>query len=158
MLRFLVLAFTWLLWSGHYTLHEPLIAAFGAVSCLAVTLLTQRMHAKAPRHDRDHTLTYRVLFYVPWLLKEIVISNLTVARIVLGPKVRVSPCVIRVPATQKGEGVRVLFANSITLTPGTISMATEPDAIIVHALTREIADALLTGEMDRRVSALEREV
>jgi multicomponent Na+:H+ antiporter subunit E len=97
-----------------------------------------------------------VVLYLPWLLKEIVASNLTVAKLVLRPKLRVSPCVVRVKATQRGEGARVLFANSITLTPGTISMGTEKDAIIVHALTREIADGLLSGEMDRRVTALER--
>ena len=155
MFRFLVLASAWLMWSGHYTIGKPLIAAFGLVSCVVVTLLSQRMRARAP-HGRDHTLTWRVLLYLPWLFKEIVVSNLTVARLVLSPKLRVSPRVIRVRAIQKGEGARVLFANSITLTPGTISMATEPDAIIVHALTREIADDLLSGEMGRRVAALER--
>jgi multicomponent Na+:H+ antiporter subunit E len=98
-----------------------------------------------------------VILYLPWLLKEILVSNLTVARLVLRPKLRVTPCVVRVKATQRGEGARVLFANSITLTPGTISVATESDAIIVHALTREIADGLLGGEMDRRVTALERQ-
>jgi multicomponent Na+:H+ antiporter subunit E len=157
MLQFLLLASAWLMWSGHYTLDSPLIAAFGLLSCLAVTLLSRRMRVKAP-HGRDRTLTWRTLFYLPWLVKQIVMSNLTVARLILDPKQRISPRIVRVEATQRGEGALVLFANSITLTPGTISLSVKRGAIVVHALSRPIADDLLGGEMNRRVSALEREV
>jgi multicomponent Na+:H+ antiporter subunit E len=145
------------MWSGHYTLEQPLIAAFGVCSCLGVALLSRRMWAEVP-HGTDRTLTFRVVLYIPWLLKEIVKSNLSVARIVLHPRLPVSPRIVRVKATQRGEGALVLFANSITLTPGTISLATEPDCVMVHALDEAIANDLLSGEMDRRVSRLERAV
>jgi multicomponent Na+:H+ antiporter subunit E len=155
MLQFLVLSFAWLMWSGHYTVNSSLILAFGLLSCLAVTLLCRRMRAKAP-HGRDHTLTWRTLLYLPWLAKQIVLSSLTVARLILDPRQRISPCIIRVKAMQRGEGALVLFANSITLTPGTVSLSVNRGAIVVHALSHTIADDLLSGQMNRRVSALER--
>lgn len=154
MFRFLILSAVWLLWSGHYSLNEPLIATFGVLSCLAVALLSHRMGREVPG-GMARTLTWRTLRYLPWLVKEIVKSNLAVAKIVLDPKLPISPCIVRVKASQRGEGALVLFANSITLTPGTISLATEGDSVVVHALTREIADDLESGEMNRRVAALE---
>jgi len=155
MARFLILAAAWLMWSGHYTLDDHLIAAFGLASCIAVALLARRMRDATP-HGPDGTLTWKVALYIPWLLREIVKANLTVARIVLNPKLPISPRVVRVHASQRGEGALVLFANSITLTPGTISLSTEHDCIVVHALDKALADDLLSGDMDRRVSALER--
>ena len=155
MVRLIALAVVWLLWSGHYTLESPLIAGFGVASCVAVWWMARRMRAEAP-HEVDHTLTPRALLYLPWLLKEIISSSLTVARIVVSPDMRISPRIIRVPTTQRGEGARVLFANSITLTPGTISLEVRDGMVWVHALTEEIGDDLMTGEMDRRVTALER--
>ncbi|MDD9936793.1 MAG: Na+/H+ antiporter subunit E [Myxococcales bacterium] len=154
MLRLFALAAVWLLWSGHYSIEHGLVAVFGVASCLVVYALYMRMRAHAP-HGLDRTLGARTLLYIPWLLKEIVTSNLTVARIVLDPKLPISPCIVKVKATQRGEGARVLFANSITLTPGTISLEVRDDTIWVHALTKEFAKDLQGGEMDRRVSALE---
>lgn len=155
MLRFVVLVIAWLLWSGHYTLESPLIASFGAASCVGVFLLSRRMQRFAPTGIRK-TLGWRTLGYPLWIAWEILKANLTVARIVLTPRMPISPCVIRVPATQHSEGARVLFANSITLTPGTISMDVGEDHVIVHALTRDIADSLLSGEMDATLTSMER--
>lgn len=155
MTRFLVLAAAWLMWSGHYTFDKPLIAGFGVASCLVVTAIAVRMRREIP-HGRDRTLTWRVALYLPWLCKEIVKSNLAVARIVLHPDLPVSPRIVRVKATQRGEGALTLFANSITLTPGTTTLATEQGCVVVYALDEAIAADVQSGEMDRRVSALER--
>lgn len=168
MLKLLGLVVAWLLWSGHYTvalvpdadgrLHlegHGLIAAFGALSCLGVALLARRMRASEGGVPKP-TLTARVVLYIPWLLWEIVKSNLHVARVILDPKLPISPRLVRVKASQRGEGAQVLYANSITLTPGTISLDLRDGWITVHALTKETAEGLETGEMDRRVSGLER--
>ncbi|MDH5672489.1 MAG: Na+/H+ antiporter subunit E [Myxococcales bacterium] len=155
MFRLLVLGVAWLLWSGHYTLEEPLIAAFGVLSCGLVYWIAQRLRAAAPEHG-ERTLGWSVVPYLPWLLLEIVKADLAVAKIVLDPKMPISPRIIRVKASQRGDGARVLFANSITLTPGTISLAVREDHIWVHALSKEIGDDLQSGEMDQKVAGLER--
>lgn len=76
-------------------------------------------------------------------------------KLILGQGGRISPTVVKVRASQATEVGRVIYANSITLTPGTISLELADDTIIVHALTREGAESLKGGDMDRRVTRLE---
>ena len=146
-----VLYTLWLLLSGHY---EPLLLTLGALSCLLVVVIALRMevidHESHPLH-----LTPRLPLYWLWLLWEIVKSNLVVARLILTPTLSISPTVVRVTATQRSDLGRVVYANSITLTPGTVSMSLDDHQIEVHALTRELAEGLEAGEMDRRVTRLE---
>ena len=73
----------------------------------------------------------------------------------LNPKLPISPCLIRLRASQSTDLGQVIYANSITLTPGTITLDVRDDIILVHNLTDEMADDLLTNEMDRRVTQLE---
>ena len=96
-------------------------------------------------------LTWGALIYWPWLLVEIVKANIDVVRRVLSPSLPVSPTMLRVKASQKSDLGQVIYANSITLTPGTISVDVANGEILVHALSREGAEDLVGGEMDRRV-------
>ena len=96
----------------------------------------------------------RVLAYWLWLLKEIFKSNIGVARVIIGSQQSISPEIFRIKTSQIDEIGQVIYANSITLTPGTFSMEVNDDEIEVHALTRDAADALRTGEMDGRVRRL----
>lgn len=141
----------WLLLSGHY---EALLIAFGLVSCIVVVLIATRMdvvdHESFPVH-----LTGRSLTYVPWLLKEIAKANFDVARIILDPRLPISPRTARFRGTQRTDLGRVIYANSITLTPGTITTGVYGDEFEIHALTRAALDGTEQGEMDRRVSQLE---
>ena len=66
-----------------------------------------------------------------------------------------SPRLIVVECTQRSDLGRVVFANSITLTPGTLTLDVRDGRVLVHALTAETAEGLQTGEMDRKVTALE---
>src|SRR3546814_8150937 len=100
-------------------------------------------------------LGFGALTYWPWLLLEIVKSNIDVARRILDPALPISPTMIRVKASQKTELGRVIYANSITLTPGTVSVQLADGTIEVHSLTAEGAESLEEGEMDRRVTAME---
>lgn len=93
--------------------------------------------------------------YAPWLAKEIVVSNLEVAKIILSPKLELQRNMIEVGAHQQTELGKVILANSITLTPGTVSVSLDDDRILVHALSFEGAEEDLSGDMDRRVCALE---
>ncbi|MEM7173075.1 MAG: Na+/H+ antiporter subunit E [Pseudomonadota bacterium] len=141
----------WLLLSGIYT---PLILFFGVVSVLLVVLVARRMDVVDREAVPTH-LTSGILGYWIWLAKEIALANYAVARVIIDPKMPISPRMIRVKATQKTDLGRVLHANSITLTPGTVSIELENDEILVHALTAEAAEGTLEGSIDRRVTAIE---
>ncbi len=145
-----VLFATWLLMSG---MMEPLLLMLGLASCVLVVVITSRMdiidHEGHPIH-----LTWRALVYWPWLAWEIVKANIDVARIILSPSLPMSPVMVRLKPSQKSDLGLVMYANSITLTPGTISVDVEPGEILVHAITREAAAGLDDGEMDRRVTQM----
>ena len=96
-----------------------------------------------------------LLRYAFWLFGTVIRANFDVARRILHPRLPITPMVIRVPAEQRTAPGRVSYANSITLTPGTISLEVSDDEIEVHALSVDAAEDLQSGEMGRRVVALE---
>jgi len=150
---FLHLMVVWLLLSGHYTLG---MIGFGVLSAAIVVALTRRLGV-LDLESLPVQLGLKPFFYIPWLLKEIVKANIDVAKIVLDPALPISPRLIRVRASQRTEVGQVVFANSITLTPGTITLDVRDGSMLVHALTQAGAEGLQTGEMDARVAALEAE-
>ncbi len=148
---FLTLAAFWLANSGHYT---AFMVTLGAISILFVVLIARRMdvvdHEAQPLH-----LTLKIPAYFAWLAKEIILANLVVVKhIWLGNK-SISPGFATITASQKTDMGKVIYANSITLTPGTVTVNLDGDKFLVHALLSESIDDLETGEMDRRVSQLE---
>ena len=147
----LVLFGVWLLWSGH---REVLLITLGAVSTVAVVALAVRMRLT----DEEGTplrLPLRAWRFLPWLFWEIAKANVDVARCILSPRLPIRPRLIRVKTSQRSDLGRVIYANCITLTPGTVSVDLEGDEILVHALTPAAADGLENGEMDRRVTDYE---
>ena len=147
----LVLFAFWLLLSGYF---EPLLLTLGIASAIGVVWLAHRMDV-IDREGHPIHLGVRATTYWAWLLKEIVVSAWTVTRIILDPRLPISPRVVRVKATQRTTVGQVIYANSITLTPGTVSIEVEAGEIVVHALTREGAVSLEEGDMDRRVTRFE---
>jgi multicomponent Na+:H+ antiporter subunit E len=141
----------WLLWSGHYTSG---ITTLGAVSCLLVVCLARRMGI-VDREGVPLHLALRLPGYLLWLALEIIKANVDVARRVLAPSMNIDPRVITLQASQVSDLGRVIYANSITLTPGTVSIEAEGGVIRVHAIGGEAAAGLEKGEMDRRVTHLE---
>ena len=146
------LSFLWLLLSGHF--GDPLLLGLGLASVIVVTFIAHRMDL-ADREGHPVHLSWRALIYWPWLIKEIVVANFDIAKAILRPSTAVAPRVIRLTASQASEIGRVIYANSITLTPGTVTIALEDDQLTVHALTRGSAEGLQSGEMDRRVAGVE---
>lgn len=146
------LAALWMMLSGH---TEPLLVCLGAVSVVLVGWLAHRMDCSDHEGHPIH-LSLRAIPYWGWLAVEIYKANIDVARRVLKPGKHISPVMVRVPCTQSTDVGRVLYANSITLTPGTVAMRVGGDWIDVHALTRDGADGVLTGDMDRRATQVER--
>lgn len=144
------MAAMWLLLSGHY---EPLLLGFGVVSCVVVVAISLRMDV-VDREGHPVHLGRGALTYIPWLLIEIAKSNIDVARRILDPRLPISPTRLKVKASQTSELGQVVYANSITLTPGTVSMVVQDGYIDVHALTADGARSLAAGDMDRRVTAM----
>ena len=147
----LLLFGVWLLLSGFF---EPLLLGLGVVSCLVVVLIAHRMDV-IDREGHPIHLGWRIVIYWFWLALEIVKANIDVARRILDPKLPIHPVLIRLQASQKSELGHVIYANSITLTPGTVSVQVEAGEILVHAIAKGPAEALQQGDMDRRVSAVE---
>ncbi len=149
---FLTLLAMWLLWSGHYT---KLLIGFGVASSAGVTLLCHRLGI-VRREALPIELAGRILPYLGWLTKAVVEANFDIARRVLSPGLPISPAIAELRSSQKSDLGRVTYANSITLTPGTVTLeATSDGELTVHALSRASVRALERGNMDRRVTAIE---
>lgn len=141
----------WLILSWHFT---PLLLIFGAVSVALVSWLSYR--ADLPS-DGDSTARFALGLprYVPWLAKEILVSSVAVVRAVWSPRLKLRPVVELVPAKDLSVLSRVVYANSITLTPGTLSLRVDDDGIQVHALQPDYLDDLRDGKMLNQVRRLE---
>ena len=147
---FLFLLGFWLLMSGHYTV---LITSLGVISCLLCVYLT----IKGNFLDNETIPIYffpRLIQYTIWLIKEIFISNITTAKVILSKSEE--PELFSVKATQKTNEGKVTYANSITLTPGTVTTQIKDNVFEVHALTKEFGDDVRGSEMDRMVTWLEK--
>ncbi|MEA5444589.1 Na+/H+ antiporter subunit E [Gammaproteobacteria bacterium AB-CW1] len=149
-----IMAIIWLLFSGMWT--HPIIVPLGAASVLLTVYLATRMKI-IDREGHPLHLLVPSLKYWPWLLMEISKSNLIVARHVLAGKNSINPRMARVKASQKTALGRTIFANSITLTPGTVTVHVRDNEIWFYALTEEIEQGLKDGEMDRRATEFEGE-
>ena len=141
---------TWLLWSG---LYIPLVLGLGALSCVLVTVLAMRIGFFEKNLYAFHLGPQLPKFWL-WLLKEIFIANFQVLRIVLSPKLAISPTIICIDASALPPVSQATFANSITLTPGTVTLDIDAGKIEVHCLTTEAAAGLQEGEMLRRARQL----
>jgi multicomponent Na+:H+ antiporter subunit E len=149
----IVLAAIWFLWSGH---TEWFILGLGVLSCLFTLWLSLRMRILDEEGVPAHLGIRPFTRYMPWLIWEIVKSNWAVAKIIMSRKMPLQRNLVTVTAHAKSELGRVILANSITLTPGTVSVRMDGDQILVHALSFAGAAEDISGDMDRRVQALEK--
>jgi multicomponent Na+:H+ antiporter subunit E len=147
----IVLYAFWLLLSGYFT---PFLLAAGAGSALGVVLLSRRMRI-VDREGHPLQMIAAVLLYWPWLIKEIAKSAWSVSRIILDPRLPISPVLVRFKPTQKSQVGLATHANSITLTPGTITVEATQDEFLVHGLTRTSGAGVIDSDMDRRVTRVE---
>ena len=153
---FLIMFGFWILLSGKFDLFH---LTLGVISSALVSFLSSDilMHDENKR-DRL-AVGLRFLGYVPWLLYQIVLSTIHVAYLALHPRmlVQIDPTIVTFKTKLKSGVARVALANSITLTPGTITIRIEDDVYYVHAISRKAA-AGLPGEMeDRLARVFERE-
>lgn len=153
-LLFIALTANWVLWSGHF--NNVFLFGLGGVSCVVCLWIATRMRIVDEEGSPAHLGIRPFLLYAPWLVKEIVTSNISVAKIILSREMPLRRYLVIVPAKQQSELGRVIFANSITLTPGTVAVRMDGDEILVHGLSMSQCPDEITGDMGERVCRLER--
>ena len=146
----------WVIFNGRLTL-EILIA--GVIVSVLLDLFVKhvmKIRLTGATFWKCVKLFPDAVFYAIVLLVEIVKANISITKIVLAPKINVEPCLVKFTTPLKTATARVALANSITLTPGTITVSLEDDEFVVHALTREIAAGLEGSIFERLLSRMER--
>lgn len=146
-----ILYLFWILLSGFFT---PFLLTSGLVSALVVAIACHRAKLvdfeSHPIERLPHLLAYGL-----WLLKEIFFCGWAVTKIILNPRLPISPTLVRFKPLQTTDFSRVVHANSITLTPGTITVEAGDGEFLVHGITADSANGCVDSEMDRRVLSLE---
>ncbi len=149
---FLTLAAFWLLNSGHYSV---LVLSLGLVSIALVLIISHKMDV-VDQESQPIYLSTKILGYYLWLIKEIIKANITVVKHIWVGEKSISPTLKKIKISQQTDMGKVIYANSITLTPGTVAIDLVDNEITVHALLSKDIESLEVGEMDRRVTLLER--
>lgn len=147
----LILYGFWLALSGHYT---PLLLSFGVGSCVLVVYLAHRMDV-VDQEGVPLRIAARFFRYLPWLMKEVFVANVQVAKVILDPKLPISPKMVVFHGSQQTDLGRAIYANSITLTPGTITTGIEGQDFQIHALTAADLQTDEEQEMDIRCTWVE---
>ena len=132
----------------------------GALTACVIALISARLVTQPPPIAEPDSRTllrmpwHRFAVYLPWLIVQVVIASWQVAYVVLHPRLPVSPRVLRLHARYPHTLARLTLANSITLTPGTVTIDVDGDEFLVHALTETGGRDLERGTMPDRVSRL----
>ena len=157
--RFAALYGFWIILSGRF---EMKYLVMGAVCALLVTYLTQDLAAPAGTEGRSGSKTAylysvgvgRFALYLGWLLWSVLESNLQVAYLVLHPKMPIRPGLLRLRTKLRNRTGHIMLANSITLTPGTITVDFDDGIYSVHALVPAAAQSLLDAKMQSKLERI----
>ena len=143
----------WIAFSGHF---DFLLLSFGVLSVSIVLYTLRRMRIVDQTPIKFQMNAFKLVTYSFWLIKEILKSNITVTKTILSQKIQVKQNMFNVPLFPKSDAAQVIFANSITLTPGTITVETEKNSLLVHSLDFSDNTEDEIADMGNRVSACER--
>ena len=158
-LQFTVLFVFWLILSGHY---EVKYISLGVLSAGLVTFLTNDLsYSLRHRGKKEKTNVrfallqfWRFLAYLPWLLSRIIMANIQVAYLVLHPRMPVDPVLLRFRTRFRSSVAQVILANSITLTPGTVTVNLEDGVYVIHVLVPSAAQELVAAKMQNKVGGI----
>ncbi|MCP4220940.1 MAG: Na+/H+ antiporter subunit E [bacterium] len=163
-IQFFLLFGVWLMLSGHY---DPFHIAMGILSSAGVVALHWRLRkyyffegeiaetsAKMKNVFPARIRYGRVFFYIPWLIWQIVVASLQVAAVVLNPKMPIDPGFVCFKSKLPNMGAKVILGNSITLTPGTITVELQKNEFVVHSLMDASASGIVDGSLPGEVAKL----
>jgi multicomponent Na+:H+ antiporter subunit E len=145
-----LLSVFWLLLSGYI---QPLLLSFGAISVFLVVLVVKRMD-DVDQELKQLSFGSSIFRYIPWLIKEIFKSSIQVTKLIWGSPDKLNPTLSKISVKNVPKDKRVLYANSITLTPGTLSVDLEDGEVTVHALDASSVEELKEGGMERKITGL----
>ena len=158
-MSFLITAITmfsfWILLSGEFTF---ILITSGIIASLIVAYLSHDIFIGKSDLKTEVGRVFRFIVYVPWLLWEIVLANVEIAYLVLNPKPLVDPQIVRFKPDLKTDLGVVTLANSITLTPGTVTVEANKEEFVIHAIWQKSAEGIISGEMQRKVKKIEGDV
>ncbi|MDJ0741579.1 MAG: Na+/H+ antiporter subunit E [Gammaproteobacteria bacterium] len=146
----LSLSLFWIVLSGHFS---PLLLSVGAVSVALVVWLLWRMDSTDRQPNTLHP-SLGLFAYLGWLLWEVVKANIDLAKRILHPSLPIEPTWTRLDVGLSTKLGKTLYANSITLTPGTLTTDVDEGHFMIHALSREGIESLRAGEMEEQIRKL----
>ncbi|MBJ40767.1 MAG: hypothetical protein CMD84_00610 [Gammaproteobacteria bacterium] len=156
LLKVFILIFVfWFLLSGMTNLFMIIL---GLLSSFFVVWIINKMDLV------DHEVSFhnfsisKLIMYFFWLLREIIISNLKVCLCIVAPNKKINPEIIKIKSSQNSEFANVLYANSITLTPGTVTIDVDKNNFTVHTLDAQFKESLETNIMDEKILSTEQNV
>ena len=135
-------------------IHNSFLMACGFVCCLGITLLAKRLGI-VDDEGMPFRFWIRTALYLPWLMWQIVLANIDVLKVVWRPGKLPEGLMIEVPHRLNTAYGLATFMNSITLTPGTVTVDAGEGKLLVHALHQDAAEDLLNGQMHQRIQAIE---
>jgi len=151
---FLIFFLIWIIFNGQFTWE---IAAFGVVIAGFMYLFICKFMNYKPKTDLILCKKFFLIIqYVFLLVKEIIKANFAVIRMIMSSRYEIEPAVVRFKTTLKSAPARILLANSITLTPGTITVSLEGDEYVVHCLDKELAEGINSSLFVTLLERLER--
>lgn len=136
-----------------FELTQPFLVASGLLTAFLVARASKRTGLIPDGSPVMHVRT--VITYTPWLLWQIIVANVRVILLVWHPKLPIDPRVVEIPCSLKTNLGRAIYANSITLTPGTVTIEVEHDKLLIHALTAADEAGLNEGTMESLIKQLE---
>ncbi|MCD5424975.1 MAG: Na+/H+ antiporter subunit E [Methanosarcinaceae archaeon] len=152
LLTFTIMFIFWIILSGFF---DPLHISFGIISSLIVTYFSHDYFLEGNRSFKSNMLVFiRFIKYILWLSYQIIIANIEVTRRILDPKLSISPGIVKISTNLKSESALTTLANSITLTPGTLTMDIIDGEVFIHCLLEEYGVGLSKGEFEKRIKAI----
>jgi multicomponent Na+:H+ antiporter subunit E len=146
----LILSVFWLLLSGMY---NPLLLSFGMTSIVVVLIVLRRMENADKKRQQVGT-GLRLIRYIPWLIAQVLKSSIHVTKLIWGSPNKVSPTLAKINISNVPPNKRVLYANSITLTPGTLCVDLKGDELTIHALQKSSITELEEGYMENKITSI----
>ena len=152
---FILIFIFWFLLSGMTNL---LMIMLGLFSSFLVVWIINKMDLI------DHEVSFhnfnigKLIIYFFWLLREIIVSNLKVCLYIVTPNKKINPEIIKIKSSQNSEFANVLYANSITLTPGTVTIDVDKNDFIVHTLDTQFKESLEKNIMDQKILSTEQNI
>ncbi len=152
-MKFLLLLMFWIILCEKISLE---IVVFGIIFSFLISYINSNvftfMHLSNFFKFNKVTLYVKFIFL---LIKEIFIANIQVAKIVLNPRISISPCLVKFKTTLKNNLSKTILANSITLTPGTITVSIDGDEFIIHCLNEEYGESLTNSTFEKLLIQIE---